>query len=230
MSSQENIQNVVTENEVKPEEVNMVVEEKKDEKKEAENKVEEKKDLETKVEEKKDENKEAENKVEEKKEKTSSKLDLVKLLINLINSEENINELKSKLSFNLDKRMIEVIKLLLDKSPDALKEVSKSITDIMADGVLNSEDIPKIVLLVSKLNKTNVKELFAINKYKLEDLINFIKFIVHFIISLDEIKVENKEKVLEVLDVSLLLLETTLEIPQVAEIFTGCCGFFKKTK
>ena len=97
-------------------------------------------------------------------------IDLVKILLELTGSEEKINELKSKISVNLDKSITDLIKLLLGKSPDTLKEISKCINDIISDNVLDSNDIPKIVLLLTKLYKTNLKEIFSTNNYKLSDL------------------------------------------------------------
>jgi hypothetical protein len=156
--------------------------------------------------------------------------DLVSFFSQLFNGTEKLNELKSKLTYNIDDKVVKLIKLLVQDSSDSIKAISSLFEEISADGKLDLNDVPKIVLVVTKLYKTNLKELFGKNSLKVEDLLEFIKFIVHSVIELDLIKVDDKQKIFQLLDVSLLLLDTTIEIPlpSVDEVKTFCWSFCNK--
>jgi hypothetical protein len=139
--------------------------------------------------------------------------DLVKFFSDLTDTSDKLNELKIKLSFTIDDKVLELVKLIVDKSPESFKTISKTFSEIIADGKLDASDIPKVVLLVSNLYKTDLKQIFADQKLKVSNLLDLIKFLVHSIIELDLVPVENKEKILEVLNVSLTLLDSALELP-----------------
>ena len=150
--------------------------------------------------------------------------DLVTFFSKLFNGTEKLNELKSKLSYKIDDKVIEIIKLLVDNSPESIKGISTLFEEISDDGKLDLNDVPKIVLVVTQLYKTNLKELFGKNSLKVENLFELIKFIVHSVIELDLVKVDDKQKIFQIVDVSLLLLDTTVDIPlpSVAEVKTFC--------
>jgi len=139
--------------------------------------------------------------------------DLVKFFADLTDTSDKLNELKIKLPFTIDDKVLELVKLIVDKSPESFKTISKTFSEIIADGKLDASDIPKVVLLVSNLYKTDLKQIFADQKLKVSNLLDLIKFLVHSIIELDIVPVENKEKILEVLNVSLTLLDSALELP-----------------
>jgi hypothetical protein len=158
--------------------------------------------------------------------------DLVSFFSQLFNGTEKLNELKSKLTYNIDDKVVVLIKLLVENSPDSIKAISLLFEEISADGKLDLNDVPKIVLVITQLYKTNLKELFGKNALKVENLLELIKFIVHSVIELDLVKVDDKQKIFQILDVSLLLLDTTLElpIPSVTEVKTFCWSFCNKKK
>ena len=153
--------------------------------------------------------------------------DLVTFFSQLFNGTEKLNELKSKISYKVDDKVVSLIKLLVDNSPDSIKGISKLFEEISADGKLDMNDVPKIVLVITQLYKTNLKELFGKNSLKVEDLLELIKFMVHSVIELDLVKVEDKQKIFQMLDISLSLLATTVEIPSVSieEVKTFCFSF-----
>lgn len=159
--------------------------------------------------------------------------DLVKFFSDLTGTSDKVNELKIKLSFTIDDKVLELVKLIVDKSPESFKTISKTFNEIVADGKLDASDIPKVVLLVSNLYKTDLKQIFADQKLKVSNLLDLIKFLVHSVIELELVPVENKEKILEVLNVSLTLLDSALELPipsvkEVENLFSKCFACFLK--
>jgi len=159
--------------------------------------------------------------------------DLFKFFSDLTGTSDKLNELKIKLSFTIDDKVLELVKLIVDKSPESFKTISKTFSEIVADGKLDASDVPKLVLLVSILYKTELKQLFSDQKLKISNLLDLIKFLVHSVIELELVPVENKEKVMQVLDVSLSLLDSVLELPipsvkEVGNFFTKCFSCFLK--
>jgi hypothetical protein len=157
----------------------------------------------------------------------NSKYDLVSFFSEL-NGTEKLNELKAKLSYKMDDKIVSLIKLLVDKSPDSIKSISKLFEEISADGKLDMNDVPKIVLVITQLYTKNLKELFGKNELKVENLLELIKFIIHSIIELDLVKVDDKHKIFEILDISLSLLGTTVDLPSLSEVKTFCWSFCGK--
>jgi hypothetical protein len=149
--------------------------------------------------------------------------ELLSFLSNLVGTDK-LNDLKNKVSYTLNDKTLNLIKLLVDKSPDTLKSISKSIEDILSDGKLDISDVPKLVLLVTELYNLNLKVLFAYNNFKVSDLLDLIKLIIHSIIELNIVQVDNKEKVFQILDISLSLLNTTIEVP--SKLKTCCSSLY----
>jgi len=139
--------------------------------------------------------------------------DVGNFLNDLFNDSNNkLKELKIRLNFPISDDVSNFIKLVINESPDSLKTISKTLEDVMKDGVLDYSDIPKLVSLVSQLNNTDFMKLTSNVEVKTDVLIDFIKVLMHSIIELDFVKVNNKEKMTELLDTSLLLLTTTLNV------------------
>jgi hypothetical protein len=160
-----------------------------------------------------------------------SKYDLVKLFSDLISTNDKLNELKTKLSFPIDAKVLNLIKLLVEKTPESLKHIQTSFEEIIADGKLDASDIPKVVFMVSNLYRTNLKQVFVNLNLQISDLLDLIKFIVQSVIELDIVPVDNKQKIIQVLDISLALLDTIVELPSVKEVgnlFSSCFGCIGK--
>jgi ribosomal protein S6 len=194
----------------------------------------------TKLEEVKAKVEEVKAKIEEKVEEVKAKVEEVKVLaydvfaflkelfnINPVSgSSDKLNELKIKLNFQIPDKVVDLIKLIGRESPDTFNAISKTLSDVLKDGVLDMSDVPKFVLLVSALHNTELKKLSS--PITVETVVDFIKFLMHAIVELDFIKVNNKEKVFEMLDTSILLLTTTLNVQMPAISVTGCFGCFGK--
>lgn len=156
--------------------------------------------------------------------------DIGNFLNDLFNDSDNkLKELKIKLNFQISDDVTNFIKLVINESPDSLKTISKTLEDIVSDGVLDYSDVPKLVSIVSQLNNTDFKKLTHTVEVKTEVLLDFIKVLMHSMIELNFVKVNNKEKMFELLDTSLLLLTTTLSIhlPKVVNMAT-CFAWCQK--
>ena len=126
----------------------------------------------------------------------SKLLNLGKLLGELISEETKMNELKVNLK--LDNEFIELVKKINELYPDLLKEIDISLIDIISDKVIDSNDIPNLIVIIKNVYKkfTEQDRFKKINKITLEDSINFIKNLILILIELEHIKVNDKEKVI----------------------------------
>ena len=180
---------------------------------------------EVKIEEKKDDIVEEEKKedvteeeklleVEEIKYDETKLLNLGKILSDLIAEETKINELKVNLKLNNE--FIELMKKMNEVYPELLKEIDISLIDIIADKVIDSHDIPNLIVLVKNIYKkfTEQDKFKKINKITLEDSINFIKNLLLILIELGHIKVNNKEKVILIIDLCIDLLTSSIDLTQ----------------
>ena len=81
------------------------------------------------------------------------------------------------------------------------------------------------------IGESKIIELLSLDtvEVKTEVLLDFIKVLMHSIIELNFVKVNNKEKMFELLDTSLLLLTTTLSVhlPKVVNMAT-CFAWCQK--
>jgi len=129
------------------------------------------------------------------------------------------------MSFKITDNVLSLIKVLLKDSPKSVEKISNTISDIISDGVLDAFDIPKIVLLITELHNTNLKDVFIDQNIRINDLFDLIKFIIHLIVERKYVKVENQDKIFKMLDMSLTLLNTTITLPNVMVIKPGSwCG------
>ena len=100
--------------------------------------------------------------------------------------------------------------------PDLLKEIDISLIDIIADKVIDSNDIPRLIVLVKNIYKkfSEQDKFKKINKITLEDSINFIKNLILILIELGHIKVNDKEKVILIIDLCIDLLTSSMDLGQ----------------
>ena len=130
-----------------------------------------------------------------------------------------INKIKD-LSFNenikLDTNSINVINLILNKHPKLIKDIEPHIKNIIFDNVVSAKDIPEILLLITDVLNTNALQL---NKLKLtrDQVINFVKNVFIILIETNVIKTSDQDKVLvlSLLEVSIKLLETKVNVQKV---------------
>lgn len=152
--------------------------------------------------------------VEEVKYDESKLLHLGKILGELIAEEAKMNELKVNLK--LTNEFIELMKKINEVYPDLLKEIDISLIDIIADKVIDSNDIPRLIVLVKNIYKkfSEQDKFKKINKITLEDSINFIKNLILILIELGHIKVNDKEKVILIIDLCIDLLTSSMDLGQ----------------
>ena len=144
----------------------------------------------------------------------SKLLNLGKLIGELIAEEAKMNELKVNLK--LTNEFIELMKKMNEVYPDLLKEIDISLIDIIADKVIDSNDIPRLIVLVKNIYKkfSEQDKFKKINKITLEDSINFIKNLILILIELGHIKVNDKEKVILIIDLCIDLLTSSIDLSQ----------------
>jgi len=100
-------------------------------------------------------------------------------------------------AFSLDAKSLELLKRVLHEFP-----ASSPLDAIVADGVLNIHDVPNLVLLVSQLYHTDWKQCTL----RKDSVVNLIRCIVHGLITLEYVKVDNVQQVYSILETSLTLL------------------------
>ena len=133
------------------------------------------------------------------------------------------NDYTKIISYPLNDNVLNLIKILVKDSPQSLEKMSNTIKDIISDGKLDMSDIPKIVLLITELNNTNLKDVFKTQNIQKSDLFDLIKFIIHLIVELKYVKVEDEKKIFEMLDMSLTLLNTNLDISSLVAMKPSWC-------
>ena len=134
-------------------------------------------------------------------------LDLVEIFSNLLISKR---ELQNLTTLNVDQKGIDFIYMLLDKSPATLSSISEKISEVLQDGVLNTDDVPILINLVKDIMNMDRNKI-SISMLSIDNVIVFIKTIFEILIIKDHIKVENKDKVFQLMDISFLLLTTSLD-------------------
>jgi len=156
------------------------------------------------------------------------------LSVNSIVPDASLNFLftifKSKLAdskfvqdIKLDEHSVQVINLVLSKCPNIINGLSIHIQTIISDNVVNSSDIPAIILLMRDVLNTNVSELNRVRVTR-DQIILFIKNIFTVLIEADVIKtgsVESKQATLVLIDLCVKLLESKVNIKKVLK-----CRFF----
>lgn len=170
-----------------------------------------------KVEEVKEEIKVEEVKAEEEK-------TLIKMLALII-----INEaVDDKLNIKLDKKIISVIRYIINTTPKIFDEIEENIKVIVDDGAINSKDIPAILLLLQNLYEL----IYSFKNTKLSseeraDICAIIaKLVLHVLVeeNLIKIKDENKKVFLEQIDGLIDVAVRLIRLPHILKP-KGC---FKK--
>ena len=154
---------------------------------------------------------------------TLNKYDIKQFLSEIFDVNQKLNELKIKLSFEIKDSVLNISKLIVQNSPKSLQTISKILEDIVSDGVLNYNDIPKLILLISTLHNTEFSKLDSFKGITQKDVIEFIKFLIHAIIELELVQTNDKKKIFEMVDISLSLLETNINVMDVISAVKSNC-------
>jgi hypothetical protein len=134
-------------------------------------------------------------------------IDMVFILTELFADDE---KMKTLLQLDIDSEGVDFIRILLEKSPEVLKDISKDINEILRDGILNTDDVPILVNLIKNVMNLNVKNIQK-ELLKIDKVLSFLKALLEILIIEGYIKVVNKEKVFNLIDVSFLLLSSTID-------------------
>ena len=137
----------------------------------------------------------------------SNTIDVVFILTELFADEV---QMKTILELDVDGEGVDFIRILLEKSPEVLRHISKDINEILRDGLLNTDDVPILVNLVKNVMNLNVKNIQK-ELLKIDKVLSFLKALLEILIIEGYIKVVNKEKVFNLIDVSFLLLSSTID-------------------
>jgi hypothetical protein len=174
--------------------------------------------------------------VEHVQEENKNSIDLLQILTSKVIGKE-LSEITSNFSFPINSTVITLVKRIVDKSPQSLNKITENVKDILSDGIIDQKDIPKMLILVSNLYKTDFSKILLDIAFTSSDIIEFIKFLIKTLIEFDLVKVENKKNAFEMIDVSGELLELVLpdnkiKVTELVESTKGCfsCCFPKKNK
>ena len=96
-------------------------------------------------------------------EKTTSNLDLISILGELLGVESKVNELK--LELKLKDSNLEFIRFMLDNFPECIKEISTNLNLVLEDGKLDVSDVPILINMVKGIINNRSNEIH-INKNK----------------------------------------------------------------
>ena len=147
---------------------------------------------------------------------------LIDLSFNLTTFITNIiKDLSFNESIKLNNDSTTVIELILTKYPKLLDDMGTHLNKIINDNIINNKDIPEMLLLMTDVLNANTSEL---NKLKLtrKQVINFVKDIFIILIESNIIKTfskENKDIIISLLDISIKLLESKVNVKKVINCF-----------
>ena len=94
--------------------------------------------------------------------------------------------------------------------------MDESLKDIVSDKVIDSKDVPKLIVLIKNVYKkfNDSKEFKKINNISVGDSINFIKNLLLLLIELEYIKVDDKDSVVLIIDLCIDLLTTSVDVTE----------------
>jgi hypothetical protein len=117
-------------------------------------------------------------------------------LVSLLTSKiiENNEDLNKVLTFPVDKKVLNITKKILEKSPDSLNKVTSIINDILSDNVIDHKDIPKLMRLTTQLFNSDMKVILTDISFTSEDIVKFIQFLIKLTIEFELIKIKENDK------------------------------------
>jgi hypothetical protein len=141
-------------------------------------------------------------------------------LVELIGKKSELEDIiNNKLKLNLDdktlKLVLDIFELLTKNSDGTapIRGIIEKIKEILADGKLDTYDIPilvKIVTDILNLNMSNFKNI----KFGVKEVGIVVKIIIMTLVRLDVIK-NDEVLIMKMIDSSLALLETTIAVSNV---------------
>jgi len=114
-----------------------------------------------------------------------------------IEEKKDTKKYYKKIGIHLSKEIIEIINKIIDKTPSLLGEIEKSVSEVIKDNKIDTNDIPEFIIIVQILYERlhNLKEL-SLESHKLaETCATILKFIVHTLVEERKIIIEDDKKV-----------------------------------
>jgi hypothetical protein len=151
------------------------------------------------------------------------------LLIDILVKNDDIKDFADRVTLKINNKALVILKKIISKAPEALDKVVGNLTDILSDGVIDHKDIPKMIILVSNLYKTDLKSIISSQALTTTEVVEFIQFVIKLVIDLDFVHVKDKVQIFEIIEASGALLEMVIP-PQEIKCpgFLSCFSCFKK--
>ena len=147
--------------------------------------------------------------IEDEKKNTA----MLNMIIDLFLNEEQLEKIKVDLKIE-DKQLL-FIQKVSELVPSLFDDLNDSILEIYKDKMINTDDIPALIVLMKNSYKkfNDNKELSKhVKNITIEDSIHFIKNVLLITIELDYLKVDKKDQVLLIIDICIDLLTSSIDI------------------
>lgn len=156
--------------------------------------------------------------------------DSTSIIRNLLLNNDNINNLiNNRLKIKLDEKtnqiVLNVFNTILGKTnqDSPLKSIINGIKECFADGKIDANDIPTIVKVVTDVLNLNKKQISQF-KPNLEHIGVIIKVIITVLCDLNIISKGDNDNIMKIIDSSLALLSTSIDLSNVnCKKFFCCC-------
>jgi hypothetical protein len=143
------------------------------------------------------------------------------LLIDILVKNDDIKDFADRITIKINNQALVILKKILSKAPEALDKVVDNLTDILSDGVIDHKDIPKMIILVSNLYKTDLKSIISSQGLTTTEVVEFIQFVIKLVIDLGFVHVNDKVQIFEIIEASGALLEMVIPSQEIK-----CTGLF----
>ena len=146
----------------------------------------------------------------------------------LIGKKGELENAINKLNLNLDEKTLLVVLNIFDilMANDGInapiKGIIEKIKEILSDGKIDLNDVPNLVKIVTdilNLNKSEFKQI----KFGVKEIGVVIKIIISILIQLEIIS-SDEEVIMKMVDSSLSLLETTINVGKLKCNLFSCCN------
>lgn len=140
------------------------------------------------------------------------KVEVVQTLENIILNKllEKINDKNFMIKIKLNDSELNIINVILKNHPKILDEICLNVSTIIKDKILDTNDIPSIILLCKNIFNVYVSS----NKIKLtkKEIVDFIKNIVIILVESEIVNTNDKALILAMINLSIQLLETKIDL------------------
>lgn len=147
--------------------------------------------------------------IEDEKKNTA----MLNMIVDLFLNEEQLE--KIKVDLKLEDKQLLFIQKVSELVPSLFDDLNDSILEIYKDKMINTDDIPALIVLMKNSYKkfNDNKELSKhVKNITIEDSIHFIKNVILITIELDYLKVDKKDQVLLIIDICIDLLTSSIDI------------------